>query len=300
MRIIYVAKHDSGGNDDEGAITHALTVLGHDVQRLREDVGFKAKKLLPADLLLFHKWDDVNTLRDLQVPKAFWYFDLVEWLADPTLSHRCEQRVDWMQRIMPLVDMGFCTDGDWTDKYPDKLVWLPQGADERYVGRGQSTACSNCGYHAYTHDILFTGIGRGGGTMRESFVDEMQATYGDRFLWVRQGVHGRAMADLIARAKIVVAPDSPVTDRYTSNRVYNALGFGAFLLHPRCDELERTLPIGWVGYGSRDRMHQLIATYLEMPGTRELCSNDGLRVIQQRHLYRHRCEELIRVVKERL
>ena len=301
MRIIFIAKHDSGGNDDEGAVYHALTSLGHDVQRLNEPRGYKFKRLLPADLVLFFKWHDLDVLRTIEIPKVFWYFDLVEWHETPG---RSAARVAWMREVTPLVDIGFCTDGDWVAKNPEKLVWLPQGADERVVGRGVAEVkCATCGVASVQDpiDILFTGIGKGGGATRESFVAEMQLQYGKRFRHVPHGVHGSAMADLIARSKIVVAPDSPVTDRYWSNRVYNALGFGAMLLHPQCHGLlSQYTRQELQTYASREQLHDQIEHYLYAAPARYNHQEAGLARTLREHLYRHRCEELIRVVKERL
>lgn len=292
MRIIYVAKHDSGGNDDEGAIYHALTSLGHDVQRCREDVGHRAHHLQPADLLLFHKWDDVATLRKFRCPRAFWYFDLVDF-PDPTLAERCERRKDWFARILPHCDVGFCTDGDWVaaDR-TGKLRWLTQGADGRVVGRG-APQVRNPGYPSQP-PILMTGI-RNGGTGRASFVDFMRETYGEQFQLVQRGVHGRAMADLIAGAKIVVAPDAPVTDHYWSNRVYNALGFGAFLLHPRCNVTEQ-YPMLTV-YDDREHLKRVIDHWLGRDDVRLVISSLCYQCTIENHLYLHRCQRLLELLK---
>ena len=316
MRIVYVANHDSGGNDDEGAISFALERLGHEVVRIKERKGYDARRL-KADLCLFHKWDDPEALRGISYPKAFWYFDLVDFPQDPTLTRRCSQRVEWMSRIIPCVDLGFCTDGDWVERWnsalhpssgliPDKLVWLPQGADERVTGLYTSDPDS-----PQSSRILFTGIGKGGGVQRESFIAEMRATYGDRFYHVSRGVHREELGRLIANSSIVVAPDSPVTDRYWSNRVYNALGFGAFLLHPWCGDLSanyRVIPDEWgsdfeceaIAYGSRADLFEKIDKYLEMPTSRRRIASAGYERTIREHLYRHRCEQLVRTVKERL
>lgn len=308
MRIIYVARHDSGGNDDEGAIYHALVELGHDVQRLRELNGRKAHKLLPADLCLFHKWDDADYLRSYlvgRVPLAFWYFDLVNY-PDPTIARRCWTRMEWMRRIMPLVDVGFCTDGDWVAKHPEKLHWLPQGADGRIVDRGDPKGGRAC-------DVLFTGASVNCGVKRQSFVEEMNAKYGGRLLHVTSGMHREWLRDAIAAAKIVVAPDGPITDRYWSNRIYNVLGFGGFLLHPYCEQLSNQYDV-WghtntegvkykvnrhvVFYYTREHFHQLIDYYLTDDAQRIAVADRGYRRTILEHLYLHRCEELIRVVKE--
>lgn len=303
MRIAYVAKHDSGGNDDEGAITHALTELGHDVQRLREERGHKVGNINP-DLILFHKWDDPATLdrMGLTCPRVTWWFDLVDWPGDPSLRIRCQTRRAWMERVLPHVDLAFMSDGDWADRVNDgtvcagckgKAVFLPQGADERVMGFGIRQT-------EVRHPILFTGI-RAGGRGRASFVDEMESRWGDRFHQVRRGTHGRAMADLIASSDVVVCPDSPVTDRYCSNRLWNAMGFGALLLHPRCKFAEEMVGQGIVEwYGSRDELHSRLDEMLAMDIPHQIARRAiTMSLAMEHHTYRHRCATLIRVVKER-
>lgn len=297
MRIIYIAKHNSGGNDDEGAITHALTQLGHDVQRVREFKGRKAAKM-SGDMLLFHKWNDSEVIRLMsqRMPTVFWYFDLVEW-PDDSLVNRNATRLGWMRQTIPACTLGFCTDGDWVQKDTSgKLYILRQGADERIVGRGEPYADG-----MIPPPLLTTAIRDGGGKDRISFIDEMQICYRHLYQNIDNGVYREDLRQLIANVKIVMAPDSPVTDNYWSNRVYNALGFGAFMMHPYCKNLEFHYSNNKeiVYYHDLDELHDLIRYYWEKPQLRSSIAEAGLEHTKKCHLYRHRCEELIRVVKQR-
>jgi hypothetical protein len=322
VRILYIAHHGQmRSNDDEGAIVHALKVLGHDVYRLQENHGRIAPTVSNLDLILFHKWEDTTTLHRLKgkAPRVFWYFDLVDFPSDPTLTRRSQARKDWMEGVLPHVELGFCTDGDWVntvnsrDATPDdeaqqdKLVWLPQGADERIAGLGcyLASGCPTCNRTWGGCDILFTGI-RKGGEQRASFVDEMGSRYGRRFRHIQAGIYGRVLADLIASAKVVVAPDGPVTDCYWSNRVYNTLGFGGFLLHPYCEGLLQHYEPGkdFVFYRSRGELHERLGYFLQDHPTvaehRRQIAEEGLATTLSRHTYRHRVEVLLKTVKERL
>lgn len=299
MNIVYVAKHDSGGNDDEGAIHYALESLGHKVQRVREVMGHKAPNV-EGDVCLFHKWEDVASIRRMPCPKVFWYFDLVEY-EDPTLAKRNANRVAWMRRIVPAVDLGFCTDGDWVNKdQSGKLLRLLQGADVRYAGRGEGQDI-DCDPPINTPPILLTGI-RNGGRLRSSFVDEMAITYGTSFQNVTHGIHQQSLADLIARSRFIVAPDGPVTDHYWSNRVYNTLGFGGFLLHPYCATLTQHYHHGReiVYYANRRELHELIKQYWNAPEERLRIAMGGLDRTLREHTYTHRCRQLMNIIRERL
>jgi hypothetical protein len=149
VRIVYVAQHDRpNSNDDEGAIAHALAEAGHTVVRVPEtDAGRRAPST-PGDVLLFHKWSGPDTLARVagRMLRVMWYFDLVKSGA-PGLARLSKSRADWMASVLPHLDVGFCTDGDWVEEYNgrcfggtrgghrDKLYWLPQGADGRVAGR---------------------------------------------------------------------------------------------------------------------------------------------------------------------
>lgn len=310
MKILYVAKHGSGGNDDEGAIAHALRTLGHSVRCVPEKDGGLFSDT-PTDLLLFHKWYDVAAvLRSKARVKAFWHFDLVR--SDQWSRKDWEaERVAWIETMTAAVDVGFCTDGDWVDSYARsgrapgaaRLVWLPQGADERVVGAGAK--------RGKDIDVLYVGSWSHGGG-RASHIERLRARYGDRLRIVggtrRTAAYGRVLADLIARSKVVVAPDSPVTDRYWSNRVYNMLGFGALLLHRYSAGLAEQYrdEEDLIFYRSRTACESWIDDVLDgrpvagynLGGDPDRIPASGLRRTVENHLYRHRCEELIRVVGE--
>lgn len=291
MRIIYIGKHRSGGNDDEGAIAHVLLSLGHEVVQVIESRGYRAIKYR-GDLALFHHWSDSTHLEQLSMPRAFWYFDLVTY-PDRTLQARNDHRETWMSKMTPLVDVGFCTDGDWVarDK-SNTLVRLLQGCDERYAGRDRAEQ---------DIDILFTGSFRGGGVGRESFVRGMSERYGSGF-YQATGHHRENLRALIARSKIVVAPDHPITDNYWSNRVYLTLGFGGFLLHPYAETLTQHYAHGReiVYYRSREELHEQIAYYLSHPEEREAIQEAALQRSLAEHTYRHRVEQMLSILESRL
>lgn len=304
MRILYVAKHDQvRSNDDEGAITDALTKLGHDVQRVREKYGSTAHKV-DADFCLFHHWNDFAALKRVKCPKVFWCFDLID-ARDPTLVTRSKTRIAWIREATSLVSLGFCTDGDWVaGDNTRKLHQLMQGADQRYVGKfkvnDEIDVSSNRKSGVARMPLLFTGIAKGG-TKRQSFVDEMLLRYGCMFSHYSGGKHGHILAELIASASIVLAPDAPITDHYWSNRVYLTLGYGGFLLHPYCNGLWQHYDDTELAYyRSRAELHELITYFLERPDVATRRSAAGLARTIRDHTYVNRCAELCKIVESRL
>lgn len=318
MRILYVAKHNSGDNDDEGSIAHALEVLGHEVVRVHEmrrhrpRNGDIAAEIPPGryDFCLFHKWEVVSEIAVVarMMPCCFWYFDLISNTDDPTLSDRMARRRKWFEDVMPHCRTAFLTDGDWVDRRNSEwgprargqtIYWLMQGADERYVGHGVPRFPD-------TPDILFTGT-RYHGTRRAEHIDRLQARYGGRFGVVGENQrqsprrHGRELADLFASCKVVVAPDGPCTDRYWSNRIYLTAGFGGYLIHPLCKGLEPHYNTAELRqYRDRDELDRMIDYAIECPSEIPTMRMFGLHATQQRNLYRHRCEVLVDTMKSLL
>ena len=213
-----------------------------------------------------------------------------------------------MQDITPHCTLLFLTDGDAVaEDQSGKFVWLMQGADERVAGPGKALAPN-----PYP-PILFTGMVNHG-LKRRSHVEHLKERWGERFLVMGDGgpryrKHGRELADVFASVKVVVAPDGPSTDCYWSNRVYLTLGLGGFLLHPFCKGLrDQYQDYELVMYHDRDELDDMIecflmrkspATGVDFDESRELHREAGLKVTMERHLYRHRVEELLRIVKER-
>jgi hypothetical protein len=296
-KILYVAKHNSGGNDDEGSILNALRSLGHHVQVMTED---SASRRAPAvssqyDFVLCHKWHDLNAAVNLNCPMVFWYFDLVVQTGDDdSLKRRNRMRSLWMHNMTDLCAVGFVTDGNAVlSDATGKLIKLPQGADQRVVGMDDKQE---------RFDLLFTGIATGAGKARASFVEELVEVYGDRFTHVPAGVYGRDLRRQISRHRIVVCPDSPVYPDYCSNRVYNALGFGAFVLHPRCAylELEYENMKDIVFYHDRQHLHYLINYFLPREEERRAIAKSGMEATINNYTYRHRVEKLMEVVSSKL
>lgn len=323
MKVLFVAKHGSGDNQDEDAVAYALRELGHEVRCVHElrryrggiDVVREAK-LGGYDFCLGFKWETVSEIAEVarHVPYVFWYFDLISNDDDPTLARRMDQRRRWFADVIPHCLTAFCTDGDWVASWnetgkgiardggenvlPD-IHWLTQGMDERVAGFG--TPISESGDRPWP-EIVFTGM-INHGRRRAEHVASLKERYGNRFYVLgdsgpRRRLHGRALADYFASVKVVVAPDGPSTDRYWSNRVYNTLGLGGFLLHPYCKGLlTHYSPAELTYYSDRGHLGELIDACLDKPDHRRDMARKGYEATLERNLYRHRAEELVRVVK---
>ena len=293
MRILYTANTGAVANDDEGSITYALERLGHTVVRVPERGRFR-EKAKECDFVLFHHTNNFHELQNIRdTPKVFWYFDLIDWTRDETVKRRSEQRIRRMYKVTRISDLGFCTDGDWVKQDSSgKLVRLTQGADERIMSYPNNRE-SRIG-------ILFTGNYKGG-RARTSWYQAICKTYRTKFA-TRTRDYREKLRDLIHQTCIVIAPDAPITDHYWSNRVYVALGFGAFMIHPYSKTLAAQYEEGEeiIFYRNRVEMNHHIHYYLKHADSREEIALAGYMRTIKEHTYYHRCRTLIETVQERL
>lgn len=303
MRILFIAKHGEHDNADENAITFALQQLGHTVICIPEynsDKVFHKIAGCNADVCLFLKWENYSEVKKISevMPVVFWYFDLVH-SDDPTLQKRMEFRRSWFNYMLESCTLGFCTDGDWVKKdKTGKLRILHQGIDERFQGFGTPSL------PGVSPKIIFTGT-RHHGQKRYEHIEHLEKRYGDKFQVIGDGgpnrrIHKRQLADLFASVRIVVSPDGPCSDLYWSNRVYNTLGLGGFLLHPYCSGLvEQYKEQELYMYMHRDHLDESIDYFMSCNYSRILEYRElGYQRTIAEHTYRDRCEKLVSIIKE--
>ena len=297
MRILYVAKHGSGDNDDEGAIAFALEKLGHQVVRVSEESS--NLHLVSADFCLFHKGFDVVKIIALRIPKVFWYFDLIK-SKDHSLDSRLLPREAWVNEVLPHCLCGFCSDGDYVARVSSfKLLHLMQGCDERAAWDGNRTG------ELFPFPIVFPGSPRVG-TERRNHIEALRRRYPTSFSVVGESTkirrHGSKLSRILVYAKITIAPIGPTSDRYWSNRIYLVTSLGGFLIHPRCSLLEEHYTEGEeiVCYKSIPESFDKIDYYLTHDEERERIRVAGWKRALASNTYYHRCKYLISQVESRM
>lgn len=257
MIIIYAANHNNTGSDKtEAHITKALRELGHEVICVPQQ-----KDLPEGDVLLFHKWIPP----DFAGNKVCWWFDKIRW----------NNREKTMEEIIKKSDNVFITDETWLKECPnEKVKVLRQGVGEK-----------RCGRYKTAPDVAFTG-----------------SLYGERYDWAKRlserfksqfkaynDIFNDDLADLCASVKIFVAPKFPSDDYYWSNRVYEIIGRGGFLIHPYCEGLKEEFP-DLPMYRDEEEMYEMIEHYLKDSEHRE-----QLRLINHEACptYKDRVKELL-------
>lgn len=285
MKIIYLGDFSPYTYNSEKKINNAFKSLGHEVIQIDErdwDLFEIVEKCKSADLFLFHKGVRFGrTPRDLlelllRVPckKAFWWFDPVE---------EFQGRAEFLQTIIPFVDYGFMTNETYIRRNNyDNLIVLRQGFEPKKKGKKRKE---------YECDVAFTGSIYGS---RQILVNGLKKNYGDRFKHFTS-VHDQDFRDVCASAKIMIAPKFPSNDFYWSNRIYETLGAGGFLIHPKCEGLKKEYEEykHFVPYVDGDHLKYLIDYYLEHPKEREQIRKAGQKYTIKNYTYKKRCQELI-------
>jgi hypothetical protein len=154
-------------------------------------------------------------------------------------------------------------------------------------------------------DILFVGgVNKSiHGESRERLLSFLRDTYGDRFFWAgannSEQYRGNDLTDLIASAKIIIGDcvDSP---DYWSNRLYETIGRGGFIIHPHIEGIEDhyTDAEHFVTFERNNfaDLKKKIDFYLENPKERNRISTNGVQHTRKSHTLDHRAEFIMNII----
>lgn len=194
--------------------------------------NFDIKELLKecedADLFLFHALviadNDINyllmierlktILMNVKCKKVLWYMDKV-WSI----------KAQVVDALLPLVDYAYFVDGTWVRRTKEKnIAHLPPAHTDFKGEFKKELAC----------DIAYVGKMYGTRTEEYSYLKE---TFGERIKFF-DDKFGQDLADLCASAKIMIIPRFPFDDFYWSDRIYEYMNNGAFVICPRAYGLQ--------------------------------------------------------------
>lgn len=152
---------------------------------------------------------------------------------------------------------------------------------------------------------------------RPKLINWLQSTYGDRFtLFGRDGVgeiRGQELVDVYNSSKVVIG-DSLVKDfsypYYWSDRLYETLGRGGFMIFPYIKGLEDEFVLGDTGvvpashdvelvtyrFGDFDQLAKLINYYLVHDEERDSIRRRGFEKVRDNYTYKHRWEIIMKEI----
>ena len=300
MKIAFLGNF---GVDFSSESHHKKTLenLGHEVIPLQE-AQVTGEQVLEAaeasDALIWvhtHGWDTpglrmaqvLSTLKDKSIPTLTYHLDL--WFG---LQRQNDMRSDdyWNIQHFFTVDKKMA---DWFNAETDvkghyihaavydvECYWNPRAAERDLIFVGSK------GYHPEW-------------PYRPQLIEWLRNNYGDRFTHFGgdgAGVmRGNDLNNLYASTKIAVGDslcigfDYPY---YWSDRVYETLGRGGFIIHPRIkgmeDDFEDKKHLVFYEFGDFEQLKREIDFYLEADDLREEIRRQGHEHVKKNHTYLNR------------
>jgi hypothetical protein len=286
-----------------------LESLGHTVTKLQETEA-RSEDILNAasksDLFVWvhtHGWRTpgriamvavLNKLKSLKVPTMTYHLDL--WFG--------LQRVHDLRRDPVYKHIGhfFTVDAQMADWFN-----LNTNVKGHYLPAGVFADEANYKKSDIVNDVIFVGSKQyhREWEYRPKLVSWLQATYNERFKhFGKDGLgikRGQDLNNLYASTKVVVGDTlcpKFTYPSYWSDRIYETLGRGGFLIHPYIKGLEKEFTdkehVVFYEYGNFEQLKELIDYYLENDEEREKIRVAGHNLVKNNYTYKDRWTTILK------
>lgn len=278
---------------DEEGIALSLEGLGVEVQRIDEASAriqdIESIKKFNPDLVLFAKLKlpagRSDFMRNLKFQTASWTFDLYWGLR--------RQAFIYKDPIFK-ADYVFSPDGGNQKKFKEAGVnhkLLRQGIYKEYCYQLNRKP---------EYEVIFVGSSNQQWPYRDILCDFLSKNYS--FTWIGKKntleCRGHDLNDLYAKAKVVVG-DSVYSPYYWSNRLYETLGRGGFMMFPKIPGLEKEyIPYEhYIPYSMNNftQLKEKIDYYLKESEKRKKISYMAMEYTKRFHTLDNRCQQLMNV-----
>ena len=315
MNILYLGNFD---NVVAEYISRTFEELGHTIRRRHEESTTveQLQKMIESE-----KFDFVLT-EEARLKYDYIYGEVLDneldrcnggmkRIMDMILVVPWLTNIFWgIERRVPLIEMNpifkapivFTTDGGHDKEWKESGVnhrLLRQGVyqGEAKMGKKLDMKCT-IGFVGEMNSRIWN--------FRESLVKYLIGKYGNDFIWVGQGAsagiyYGKELNDFLATMKVIVG-DSVLSPYYWSNRVYEMIGRGGFLIMPEIKGLDKEFEPykHYVPYKPRnlDDLKEKIDYYLEHEEEREQIRKAGFEYCKKNYTYKHRVIKMLKVLEE--
>lgn len=308
MRFTFVGNFNVSYSS-ENHHARSLRSIGHVVTTLQEGEAtgdIILSESLNSDALIFihtHGWETpgkpmhevFDALRTANIPSITYHLDL--WLG--------------IERQRDLNNDPFYRSIEWfftVDKLMADYFNTNTTVKGRYMPAGVYDAeCAMVAPQPVDYDVIF--VGSKGyhpeWQWRPQLINWLHETYGDRFLHVggdgQTGtVRGMALNQIYANAKVAIGDSLCLNFAYPyywSDRVYETLGRGGFMLHPMIVGMEREFASGddlvFFPFNNFPVLKTMIDYYIEHDDERERIRKHGHNTVKTRYTYMHRWQQII-------
>jgi SAM-dependent methyltransferase len=317
MKIVYLGNYtnldaDGKSYNTENHIALTLEKLGHDVTRIQEtpvaSPGWVDLVSEDTDLFLYTRtWGMMVTLEDLAalkgrgIPTASYHLDLYVGL---NRQSGIESDPFWRTEYV------FSADGDPESQkfFESKGInhrWLLAGVFEDECVMFEPNQDETLG-----GDVIFVGGGAEYGhpewSYRHELVEWLERTYGTRYKKYghpQRTVRGGDLNQLYANSKITIGDSVNIGfnhKNYTSDRLFESMGRGAFTIYPRIEGVAELFDEGvnavWYDYGDFEGLKKTIDYYLEHDEEREAIRRAGFEFVKGNHTYTQRLQVLLNTI----
>ena len=120
--------------------------------------------------------------------------------------------------------------------------------------------------------------------------------YGDRFkIYSPNSISEKDFADICATSKVLICPRFPSDEFYWTDDIYNVLGAGGFMIHPKLYGLDLEDGKHYIGYSSWEEFIDAINHFVnpENDKEREQIASDGRKEVIKNCTLESRLKELI-------
>lgn len=309
MKILYVGNFTQP-HCTEVHVAKTLANMGHQVTRIQEDPRFKRQLVdltLGHDLFLFTRtWSNLVTLEHLQTLKT---------LGIPTASLHLDLYVG-LQR-----EAGIENDPFWRTEYvfsPDgdpasQAFFESKNINHHYLRPGvfkdECIQLEPNNDFDLQGEVIFVGGGAEYGhkewPYRHQLVKWLEDNYSGyrKYGHPQKTVRNMELNQLYANAKIVVGDSLCLGFNhpyYWSDRVYETIGRGGFIIHPFIKGLEEEFTDGenivFYEYNNFDQLKEKIDYYLENPEERKRIQQNAFNFVRDNATYNNRLQQLLDTV----
>jgi hypothetical protein len=156
----------------------------------------------------------------------------------------------------------------------------------------------------YAHDVVFVGALNPEYPYRTELVRNIEKRYGEKFMWYGKAnpdeVRGHSLNKVYASAGVVIG-ESVYAPHYWSNRIYETLGRGAFMVHPTIpglkEEYEPYKHFIPYHHGDFDGLFEIIDYYHWHPDKRREIGHAAYEHTKQHHTQSVRCKQLLELLR---
>jgi len=288
-----------------------LEELGCSVTRIQENTlqpGTLAARVDQHDMMLWVRtWQgfvsksDLDQLKSLKIPTVSLHLDLYVGLQRES---GLDSDMFWR------TDHVFSADGDpHTEE-----VFRRKGINHHYLPPGvyKPECVLGTPQDRFKQDIIFIG----GGSLyhpldwpyRMQLLNYLSGTYGSRYTkygYPEPTIRNQELNDLYASVKIAVGDSLNIGfnhENYTSDRLFESVGRGAFTIYPRIKGIEDMLvedkEIVYYDYGDFEELNEKINYYLTHNDERGTIRIAGHERVKKDHTYHNRLQQMLSVLKE--